>query len=137
MRKNNRHKLIFEAVLNNRLSNHGEIVNILKQHGLTVTQASISRDLNELGIAKVNGVYRVASNAAALPYGQIKIESAGSNLLVLKCGVGMASATAVLIDNSKIEGIVGTIAGDDTIFVAVTDESASKKVTTKILEISE
>jgi transcriptional regulator of arginine metabolism len=73
----------------------------------------------------------------AIAIGLLGLETAGENLIVAKCESGLASAVAVRIDSAKIAEIVGTIAGDDTIFIAVKDAKSQKAITKKIWEIFE
>ena len=121
MRKSERHKLILDSISNGPITKQDELAHLLNENGFEVTQASISRDLNELGIVKVDGKYaRVELPPAEVsPFGVSAIDTAGENLLVVRCSAGLASAAAVRIDASKVEEIIGTIAGDDTIFIAV------------------
>src|SRR4029453_12094634 len=99
-----------------------------------VTQASVSRDLDELGVVKVDGRYaRVELPIAeASPFGVSAIIPAGESLIIVRCNSGLASAAAVRIDGSKIREIIGTIAGDDTIFIAVSGEHDQKLVMKKL-----
>lgn len=64
----------------------------------------------------------------AILFGLLSIETAGENLIVAKCEAGLASAICVKIDNAKINEIIGTIAGEDTIFIAVKEKEAQKEV---------
>lgn len=102
---------------------------LLRRKGFDVTQASVSRDLEELGIAKEHGVYRPPSQIPQrTAFGLVSFHPAGDNLIVAKCGSGLASALAVRLDAIRHDGIVGTIAGDDTVFIAVTDQKMQKSL---------
>jgi transcriptional regulator of arginine metabolism len=70
-------------------------------------------------------------------FGLLSLEVAGENMVVAKCEAGLASACAVRIDTAQIEEIVGTIAGDDTIFIAVRGNKEQKAVLKKVWEIFE
>jgi transcriptional regulator of arginine metabolism len=134
MQKSERQKLILELISDRTIARQDELAGELRQRGFEVTQASVSRDLDELGVVKVNGRYARAEldRDGANPLGISSIETAGENLIVIRCLAGLASAAAVRIDAERIEEIVGTIAGDDTIFVAVRDKrdqrSAQKSI---------
>ncbi len=130
MQKTDRHKLILDVISDRPVRRQDELAELLRENGFSVTQASISRDLDELGVVKVDGRYARLELplAEASPFGVSSIDSAGENLIVVRCSSGLASAAAVRIDASKIEGIVGTIAGDDTIFIAVNDAHDQKMV---------
>ncbi|WP_427339212.1 arginine repressor [Caloranaerobacter sp. DY30410] len=132
MKKYARQTKILEIIKENEIETQEELADLLKKQGIEVTQATISRDIRELGIVKVmtnNGKYKYA----ALKQNQdciterlitifknsiVSMEIAG-NLLVLKTIPGAAQIAAFAIDSMKVDNIVGTIAGDDTIFVAV------------------
>ncbi|MDQ3749572.1 MAG: hypothetical protein M3367_11280, partial [Acidobacteriota bacterium] len=90
---------------------------------------------DELGIIKINGFYSLPQSTAKQDSGLYSLEVAGENLIVAKCGIGLASAVCVRIDRAKINEIVGTIAGDDTIFIAVKDYKLQKKVIKIIREL--
>ena len=93
------------------------------------------RDLEELGIAKEHGVYRPPSQVPPrTAFGWVSFLPAGDNLIVAKCGSGLASALAVRLDATGLEGIVGTIAGDDTVFIAITDQKTQKGVIRRLKE---
>ena len=134
MQKSERQKLILEVISSQRVRRQDELARHLHDAGLEVTQASISRDLDELGVVKRDGHYtRVELEAAASnPLGVSAVDTAGDNLVVVRCSSGLASAAAVRIDSERIPQIVGTIAGDDTIFVAVKDRHDQKLVVKKI-----
>src|SRR5687767_7874638 len=128
MQKADRHKLILDVISDRPVRRQDELAELLRESGFSVTQASISRDLDELGVIKVDGRYARLELpvAEASPFGVSAIDSAGDNLIVVRCSSGLASAAAVRIDASKIEEIVGTIASDDTIFIAVNDAHDQK-----------
>lgn len=138
MQKELRQTTILKLITTKTVGRQDEIVEFLERKGFSVTQSSVSRDLDELGILKVNGLYALPSkpkNAIAL--GLLSIETAGENLIVAKCEAGLASAICVRIDNAKIAEIVGTIAGEDTIFIAVNAKEAQKTVIKTIWEMFE
>ena len=134
MQRSDRHKLIIDLIGKRRISRQEELASLLRKHGAEVTQASISRDLDDLGVVKVNGRYAKApiGNGASNVFGVFMIEPAGENLIVVRCSSGLASAAAVRIDAEKLMEIVGTIAGDDTIFIAVGDVSKQRAVIKKL-----
>lgn len=103
-----------------------DLVNALAARGMDATQASISRDLKELGVAKVGDRYIAPQNVRSrgdvdfeLLAGFVRgLASAGANLTVIRTSTGAAQSVAVALDESGWSEIVGTISGDDTIFVA-------------------
>lgn len=112
-----------------------ELRSLLESAGVPATQSSVSRDLEELGIVKHHGHYTVPRANGAAARGLLSLEMAGESLVVARTEPGMASAVAVNIDGAAIEEIVGTIAGEDTIFIAVNDPKAQRPVIKKIWEL--
>ena len=138
MQKLQRHKTIQKLITGRRISRQEELAELLEDKGFSVTQSSVSRDLDELEIVKVGGFYALPQKPRnAVPFGLLSLKSAGENLIVAKSESGLASAVAVRIDDAKIDEIVGTIAGDDTIFIAVKELKAQKPAMKKIWEIFE
>lgn len=136
MHKAERHQTILDLIGAMRIGRQDELVKALADRGFTVTQASVSRDLDELGIVKVNGAYsQPQPRTSGLGLSLISVESAGPNLIVVKTASGLASAMAVRIDAAKLPEIVGTIAGDDTIFIAVPGEKEQRKVIKELWEM--
>jgi len=119
MQNADRHQVILDLIAARPVSRQGELAQMLTEQGFSVTQASVSRDLEKLGVTKVNGRYVRRPNRRLGTFGAVTVTEAGDNLVVVKCRSGLASAAAVQIDAAAIPEIVGTIAGDDTIFVAV------------------
>ena len=138
MNKTERQQAILNLIGAMRIGRQEELVNALADRGIVVTQASVSRDLDEIGIVKMNGAYAQAEpRTAVLGLGLITVETAGPNLIVAKTASGLASAATVRIDAAKVPGIVGTIAGDDTIFIAVKGEKEQKGVIKGLWELFE
>jgi transcriptional regulator of arginine metabolism len=134
MQKSERHELILDLIEAKPIGRQDELAQLLNDAGISVTQASISRDLDELGVIKVDGRYaRVELPVAeASPFGVSAIVPAGGNMVIVRCSSGLASAAAVRIDGAKISEVLGTIAGDDTIFIAVNDEHDQKVAIKKL-----
>lgn len=131
--KNNRQKIIIDIINNNNIETQNDLLCALKNNGIESTQATLSRDIKELKLVKEIGPNNksryVKSNEidiqnATLKLNNILRESVISiesvdNLVVIKTLPGLASAACSAIDNLKINGILGTIAGDDTAFIAM------------------
>jgi transcriptional regulator of arginine metabolism len=138
MIKEKRQQTIRNLIRIKNISSQNGLTELLSKDGFYVTQSSVSRDLDELGIIKVNGFYALPQVSNEIrKYGFLSLDTAGEILVVAKCEAGLASAVAVRIDNEKLTEIVGTIAGDDTIFIAVKDAKAQKAVIKRIWEIFE
>ena len=109
----------------------------MRRRGFTVTQASISRDFRKLGVVKAGGRYVIAEHTVspqASLVGKMIISSSavGENLVVIRTKPGCANAVAQVLDNVTLEGLVGTVAGDDTIFAAVESRLAGKHLLSAI-----
>jgi transcriptional regulator of arginine metabolism len=138
MTKEKRQQKIRSLIQSSNISRQDELTELLSEAGYSVTQSSISRDLEQIGIVKVHGFYALPQTGGSTPkFGLLSLKTAGENLIVARCESGLASAVAVRIDNAKVSDLVGTIAGDDTIFIAVKDAKAQKSVMKKIWELFE
>lgn len=138
MQKEQRQTAILKLITGKQIAKQEELADLLEKKGFNVTQSSISRDLDELGIIKLNGFYALPNKPRnAIAFGLLALETAGENLIVAKCESGLASAIAVKIDGANLSEIVGTIAGDDTIFIAVKNKDDQKTVIKRTWEIFE
>ena len=137
MQKGERQNTILDLIQNNKIGTQEELSEKLESKGFAVNQSSVSRDLVELGIVKVNGFYAVPQKNNYANFGLISLEIAGENLIVAKTETGFAAAVCVRIDNEKIAEIVGTIAGEDTIFIAVRNQKEQRIVLKKVWEMFE
>ncbi len=143
-----RHKKILELINKYEIGTQEELAERLIDIGFIVTQATVSRDIRELGLTKmsVNGKpqkYTAVKNVETqmndkllkiLKAGYISSDIAG-NILVIKTASGMAMAVAAALDALSWEEVVGCIAGDDTIFCAIRDKDDTTKVVNKLLKI--
>lgn len=137
MHKDQRQQKILELVSSHEISKQEVLAARLTRLGFSATQASVSRDIDELGITKKAGIYRLPSHQSSNGPSPVSLTNAGNSLIVAKCAPGLASAVTVRIDAAGIKGIIGTIAGDDTVFIAVAEGSAQKSVTKAIWELFE
>ena len=138
--QNTRHQAILDLIGSTPIGRQDELAQLLSERGFSVTQASVSRDLEKLGVAKVHGRYVRRQAVSFGAFGPVTFTPVGENLIVIKCSSGLASAAAVRIDSAGIPEIAGTIAGDDTIFIAVKNIDAQTqaiKSLKNILETSE
>ncbi len=120
-------------------STQAALVGALERAGFVATQSSVSRDLREIGAVKTAKGYELPSTDAA---GDVQIAGvanllrniapAGANLLVIRTGVGAAQRVGLALDRCGWPGIVGTIAGDDTVFVATESAHAQKNLINRI-----
>ena len=137
--KNRRHELILEIISEQAVGTQELLIELLSEHGIKATQATLSRDIQQLNLVKQrdeNGEFRYALPAAAAEEKSLFEEAVISvdyamNTIVLKCRAGMAQGTCAAIDSVNHQGVVGTIAGDDTIFILVRTEDDAKKLSKK------
>lgn len=131
-----RHDVIRKLLALHSYSNQREVVRAVRKRGIRVTQASISRDFRELGVVKVSGAYRALkattatsdeSNTKPARRVVLQITAAGINLLVVRTQGGAAGIIAASLDKRNIAGVLGTVAGDDTVFVATADRAGQKR----------
>lgn len=119
-----------------RIGTQEELTEHLERAGFPATQSSVSRDLVELGIIKHQGHYALPNRTnGAAARGLLSLDVAGDALVVARCEPGMASAVAVEIDGSRLPEIVGTIAGEDTIFIAINEKKVQRTVIKKVWEL--
>ena len=134
--KPRRHRLILDLVAQGGVANQDSLATLLKKRGLRVTQATLSRDLHELAVVKGPGGYSLpapsngangASVRAVAEPGRgleralrefLLSAATGGNLAILHTGPGRAPLLALEIDRASIKPILGTVAGDDTVFIA-------------------
>jgi len=135
MQKNLRQQRILSLIRAKPIGTQGELAARLQQAGVPVTQSSVSRDLEELGVVKHRGRYTIPRANGAAARGLLSLDMAGDVLVIARTEPGLASAVAVQIDGAAIPEIVGTIAGEDTIFVAVSDRKSQRIAIKKIWEL--
>lgn len=136
--KNRRQEKILEIIKDNNIETQDELTMYLNASGYKATQATVSRDIRELHLVKVmtkeNG-YRyeqreaeeedreISSKARNLLRDSVLSVRRAQNLVIIRCSVGMAQAACTAIDSVENEVIVGSLAGDDTIFLATEDNA--------------
>jgi transcriptional regulator of arginine metabolism len=131
-----RHLKILELISTRAIRTQEELAEVLAAEGWEVTQSSVSRDIAALRLVKVDGAYRRPPRRATpadpderrIAEGVLTVDAAGDALLVLHTPPGEANRVAVALDRLAWPDIVGTIAGDDTIFLAVKDGGAQRRV---------
>jgi transcriptional regulator of arginine metabolism len=120
-----RRQAIQDILARQTIARQSEFVDLLQAEGIEATQSSVSRDLRELGIAKLARGYgqikpqQSITAMADVPSGFVRdVLTAGSSLTVIRTATGAAQRVALFLDRSEWPEIVGTVSGDDTIFVA-------------------
>lgn len=143
--KEQRHERILEIIKNIEIETQEELAEELKNRGINVTQATVSRDIKELNLIKIlshNGTYKYAqvsqnrnANISALATifsnTAISVERV-DKILIVKTISASASLAAEALDSFNLEGIAGTLAGDNTIFIAVRTEEKAEELLQEI-----
>lgn len=147
--KKNRHEAILSLIARQDIGTQEELMQKLNDLGYKVTQATVSRDIKYLKLIKTpvaSGQYKysyVNSESedfsgkyySILSHSVTSVDYAG-NMAVVKCYAGMANAACAAMDNLEMENIVGTLAGDDTIFVLCRNEESAENFKNYIEKIS-
>ena len=146
--KTQRHAAILKIVRSGKVASQEQLRELLRAEGFDVTQATLSRDIRELGLAKVaapdGGSHYAPPEAGAairphlgqlLPAVLVSVDGVGP-LLVVKTPAGGAQALGLALDAAGWTEIIGTIAGDDAVLVITKSERARRAVQTRIKELA-
>ena len=128
-RRNNRQDAIRDIVRNKSIKTQRALVEELEALGYTCTQATISRDIADMGLRKLpEGVYVLSEDLHLQRMVSERVTSVGraNNIVVIRSQAGTAQGVAAAIDDAQLPDVAGSIAGDDTIMVVcLTDEEAA------------
>ena len=134
-----RRAAIRDLLMTGPAETQGSLVSALEELGFVATQSSVSRDLKEIGAVKTARGYELPaandpgdSQVAAVAELLRSLTPAGSNLLVIRTAIGAAQRVGLALDRCGWPGMVGTIAGDDTVFIATESAHAQKNLITRI-----
>lgn len=142
--KNKRQTKIINILKNQQVHTHDELIDALDAEGVKVTQATVSRDIKELGIVKVpasdgSSIYSVPETASEshknrvnMVSDSVKCVNSAMHTIVINTFPGMASAVAAAIDSMSCNEILGSVAGDDAIIVITKSPELAKEVEKKI-----
>ena len=146
--KSQRQQRILELISRYEIETQEDMMIRLQSEGFNVTQATVSRDLKELKLTKVQtarGTYRYAVGQARQSIGSVKLNNAMAdsiievkyslNNVVIKTYPGLAAAAGFAIDSFNMPSILGCVAGDDTVIIVTTTEEASAELSKKITEL--
>jgi transcriptional regulator of arginine metabolism len=139
MTKNYRQGQILKLIRSKRINTQEELAQELRSQGIEVTQVTLSRDLREMGIVKTADGYReILPDPTGPSLAQVMAEylldvRLAQHLVVLKTSTGSANSLAVALDQEDWPEIAGTVAGDDTVFVACWDNQRAKTVHERLL----
>jgi transcriptional regulator of arginine metabolism len=135
-----RRAMLAKIIREHAVGRQTELVALLRKSGYEATQSSVSRDLRELGVGKMGDRYVLPEAGSKNDFLALKQFvsarlTAGNNLTILKTTIGSAQSVAVAIDGARWPEVVGTISGDDTIFIATTGAEAQRKLGERLLAI--
>ena len=143
-----RQETILKLIREHRISTQERLQEKLRECGFDVTQATVSRDIKNLDLIKVmtpDGGYCYAQKQPeagrfAAKYRAIFVQAVvsvdyGQNIAALKCHTGMGNAACAALDMMEFPGIVGTLAGDDTVFILMKDTDQAIQLTEQINEM--
>lgn len=140
-----RHNQVLEILRSHSITTQSDLREALAQRGIHVTQATVSRDIEDLGIVKTRDGYHApaAPEAAAPPQPSLAVilkeflreVRIASNLVVVRTHPGNAHSVAVALDSTGWPEVVGTVAGDDTIFLATSGPRQAGRVRERILGV--
>ena len=149
--KNLRQETILKIIEEQPVFTQEMLVTILQNQGWNVTQATVSRDIKALGLRKITdskGTHYIKPSIGTPPQparahansilnnGIIDVVQA-QNFVIIKCYAGMAGAVCATIDNMHFQGIAGSIAGDDTIFICAMDNENAIEIRNMLFSIKE
>ncbi len=136
--KTRRHAKILELIKDHDIDTQDELLRYLREEGFDVTQATVSRDIKELRLVKTlssTGKYKystggdtggdMSSKFYSLFSDSVLSVEAAQNMIVVKCMNGMAQAVCAAMDAAYSQNFVGTLAGEDTIFIVCPNESTA------------
>ncbi|OFW59885.1 MAG: arginine repressor [Candidatus Solincola sediminis] len=146
MDKRHRRDVIRELVSSKPLSSQSDVVKELAAHGIEADQSTISRDLREMGLVRLPGPDGVhiygfpGEQAPAVAPGDLErglrefvtgLEASG-NILIVHTAPGNAHALAAVFDRARLDGVAGTVAGDDTIIMVAREKYSAKRLAQKL-----
>ncbi len=134
-----RREALRRIIVQSTVGRQQDLVRLLRKTGHPATQSSVSRDLRELGVAKLGDRYVLPADAesGAARFGAVagfvrQVRTAGPHLTVVRTAAGAAQSVAIALDRAQWPEVVGTVSGDDTIFVATASASAQRKLQARL-----
>lgn len=139
-----RHLRILEIISTRRVGTQEELAEALRAEGWSVTQSSVSRDITSIGLLKADGAYvkparalkqHVDPDERRIADGLLTVDRAGDAVIIIHTPPGEANRVAAAVDRLAWTEVVGTLAGDDTIFLAVRDGRAQREVLKRLTKL--
>jgi transcriptional regulator of arginine metabolism len=145
--KSRRHAAIRTLIAAGEIYSQHELAQLLSREGIDATQATLSRDLAELGVLKGPDGYQLPGASPAVLPAEAALErvlkrellsiEVGGTLVVLKTPIGHGNALAIELDRVRLKGVLGTIAGDDTVFLAAQSELAARRIAKELRTLAQ
>ncbi len=145
--KSRRHAAIRSLISSSEIYSQHELAQLLAREGIEATQATLSRDLSELGVLKGPDGYQLPGAAVAAPAPDAALArvlrrelisiTMGGTLVVLKTPTGHGNALAIELDRMRMQGVLGTIAGDDTVFLAASTPLAARRIVKELRTLAQ
>ncbi|MBM3762283.1 MAG: ArgR family transcriptional regulator [Acidobacteria bacterium] len=141
MNKTERHQQILKWIREEEVHTQEQLAQLLRRRGIDTTQVTLSRDIRELGLVKTPQGYAELGGTTTPKFLSLAREfmlsaTAAQNLVVIKTSPGHAMSLAIALDTEDYPNVVGTIAGDDTIFVAMPDKEQAKSLAADLRELA-
>ena len=147
--KNNRQNVILEIIAKNNIETQEQLLEQLRQRGISSTQATISRDIKQLHLVKEpagQGIYKyavsnshvrlnMADKLKTIFHESVVSADFAQNMVVLKTMSGLAGGACEALDHMDVDGMVGTLAGENTIFVVLRDTASAEALCQEIREM--
>jgi transcriptional regulator of arginine metabolism len=135
-----RRRAAIRQILGERtVASQTELLTLLRTQGLDASQPVLSRDLRALRVAKRSGAYQILEEERVTPLGALasflRSTSFAEHFVLVRCEPGAASAVARALEAEKLRGVLGTVAGDDTVLVAVASRPAGARVRQRFHEL--
>jgi len=138
--RNERRIAIADLLREHAIERQSELVELLRRAGYTATQSSVSRDLRDMGAIKLKNRYSLPEEEAGGNGDSLRqaaefireIRAAGPNLLIVSTAIGAAQRVAVTLDRISWPEIVGTLSGDDTIFIATATAAQQRRLRARL-----
>src|SRR5215510_8142908 len=143
--KRHRHNAIIDLVRSGEIASQEDLMRGLKARNIAVSQSTLSRDIQELGLAKAGGIYTVVEGESAVPHSEgsfarivrdfmVDIDVA-QNIVVVKTGSGHASTVSQALDEAGWPEWIGSIAGDNTVFAVTRSSKDAKKLEERLRKL--
>lgn len=129
--KESRHAAIRQIVRSSRPATQAELAQLLRAGGFEVTQTTVSRDLTEMGLHKApDGRYELAEDThlKRMSSDLVRSVESSANLIIVKTFAGTAQGVAAALDGASPDGVLGSVAGDDTILIVARDEASATAI---------